>query len=99
MKIYRVVATIEDACGENKEIDFIHEAATLDGAYDIVMKWLATYLKPGHNHMIKEFKRSAPPCYTILPEKESGPDNIYSCWVEEGVLYGYKEKEEEVLFE
>ena len=90
MKIYRVVATIEDACGENKEIDFIHETATLDGAYRYVTTWIRAQLKPGFC-LTNDTTDSVVASYTIKPI--NGPDYFCSCWIEEEVLYDYDEKE------
>lgn len=86
MEIFRVVATIEDPCGENRYIDFIKDSVTLAGAFSFVMEWANFHLKPGHNHLVKE---SDAHHYTILANKETGPDDIYSCWIEQDVLYGY----------
>ena len=85
MKIFRVVATIEDGCGENRYIDFIKDSVTIERALSYVMDWANFRLKPGHNHLVKDSDDH----YTIWANQETGPDYIYSCWIEEDVLDGY----------
>lgn len=82
MEIFRVVSTIEDSCGENRHIDSIKDSVTLAGALSFVMEWANFHLKPGHNHLVKDSDAH----YTIWADKETGPDDIYSCWIEQDVL-------------
>lgn len=83
MTIYKVLTTIEDPYGENRKIEDIKVCKTLDVAFRAAMDWGNQHLVPGHNHLVKACDGH----YTIWANQDTGPDDIYDCWIEEDVLY------------
>ena len=83
MNIFRVVETVEDPCRENRQIVNIKSCKTLSTAYAAVAEWANLLLRKDHNHLVK----IADGHYSILAYPETGPDDVYDCWIEEDVLY------------
>ena len=83
MTVYIFTTTIEDPCGENRQIESIKVCKSLDVAYKFVMEWANSHLRPSHNSM----ERICDGHYVIKEYPETGPDAFYECWIEEDVLY------------
>ena len=83
MTIYKVLTTIEDPCGENTKIEDIKVCKTLSTAFATVMEWANLHLISAHNHLVKVCDGH----YTIWANHDTGPDDIYDCWIHEDVIY------------